>query len=70
MPKDKIFSLFVKTMSLKGKSFPYPSMEPVFTDYTLDHLIWNLTRESHLFVNDYSEFWDTKVNLAHIKIRY
>lgn len=25
---------------------PYPSMEPVFTDHALDHLIWNLTGES------------------------
>lgn len=55
----------MKTVALKGQSFPYPSVEPVFTDYTLDHLIWNLTWKSSLRVNDDSEFWDMEVNLAH-----
>lgn len=46
-------------MALQGKGFPYPSMEPVFTDYTLDHLIRNLTWKSSLYVNNYTESWHT-----------
>lgn len=57
-------------MAIKSKYFPYPSMEPVFTDHTLDHLIWNLTGKSNLYVNDYTELWDMKINLAHSEIRY
>ena len=65
IPKDKTFFLSVKTMALKGRRSPYPSMEPVFTDYTLDHLIGNLTRKSSSFVTDNGQFLGHNTSGSH-----
>lgn len=44
LPNTNLFLCKRQSCYLK---FPYPSVEPVFTDYALDHLIWNLDEQPY-----------------------